>query len=95
MQRRIGLWKSRSAKNNLAHISKLADSGRYSSADAVLARALGLLLLGLLEERDLADSDPAIAKELAEFGTRLRKGLKTLRIAVTRNMKRQIIGRRH
>lgn len=40
----------------LAHISKLVDSGRYPSADAVIARTLGFL-----EERDSADTGPTIA----------------------------------
>ena len=55
----------------LAHISKLVDSGRYPSADAVIDRALGLL-----EERDLADSDPAIAAELADIRAKVMQGIK-------------------
>ena len=58
----------------LAHISKLVDSGRYPSADAVIARALGLL-----EERDLADSDPAIAAELADIRAKVMQGVDDLR----------------
>ena len=58
----------------LAHIRKLVDSGRYSSADAVIARALGLL-----EERDLADSDPAIAAELAEIRAKVMQGIDDLK----------------
>ena len=58
----------------LAHISKLVDSGRYSSADDVIARALGLL-----EERDLADTDPAIAAELAEIRAKVMQGVDDLR----------------
>ena len=58
----------------LAHISKLVDSGRYSSADDVIARALALL-----EERDLADTDPAIEKELAEIRKKVMEGLDDLR----------------
>ena len=56
---------------HLAHISKLVDSGRYPSADAVIARALGLL-----EERDMADSDPAIAAELADIRAKVMQGIK-------------------
>ena len=55
----------------LAHISKLVDSGRYSSADDVIARALALL-----EERDLADTDPAIENELAEIRKKVMEGIK-------------------
>lgn len=58
----------------LAHISMLVESGRYPSADAVIARALGLL-----EERDLADSDPAIAAELAEIRAKVMQGVDDLR----------------
>ena len=58
----------------IAHIRKLVDSGRYPSADAVIARALGLL-----EERDLADSDPAIAAELAEIRAKVMQGVNDLR----------------
>ena len=58
----------------LAHISKLVDSGRYPSADTVIARALGLL-----EERDLADTDPAIEKELAEIRVKVMQGVDDLR----------------
>ena len=58
----------------LAHIRKLIDSGRYPSADAVIARALGLL-----EERDLADSDPAIAAELAEIRAKVMQGVDDLK----------------
>ena len=54
----------------LSHISKLVDSGRYPSVDVVIARALGLL-----EERDLADSDPAIAAELAEIRAKVIQGV--------------------
>ena len=57
----------------LAHIRQLVDSGRYPSADAVIARALGLL-----EERDLADSDPAIAAELAEIRAKVMQGVNDL-----------------
>ena len=55
----------------LMHIAKLIDSGRYPSADAVIERALALL-----EERDLADSDPAIAEELAGIRAKVMKGIK-------------------
>ena len=58
----------------VAHIRKLVDSGRYPSADAVIARALGLL-----EERDLADSDPAIAAELADIRAKVMQGVDDLR----------------
>lgn len=58
----------------VAHIRKLIDSGRYPSADVVIARALGLL-----EERDLADSDPAIAAELAEIRAKVMQGVDDLR----------------
>ena len=58
----------------LAHISELVDSGRYSSADAVIARALGLL-----EERDMADSDPAIAAELADIRAKVMQGVEDLK----------------
>ena len=58
----------------LAHISKLIDSGRYPSADDVIARALGLL-----EERDLADSDPAIAAELADIRAKVMQGVEDLK----------------
>ena len=58
----------------LAHIRKLVDSGRYVSADAVIARALGLL-----EERDLADSDPAIAAELADIRAKVMQGVEDLK----------------
>ncbi len=57
-----------------AHIRKLVDSGRYPSADAVIARALGLL-----EERDLADSDPAVAAELAEIREKVMQGIDDLK----------------
>ena len=56
-----------------ARIKQKVDSGLYPSADAVMARALGLL-----EERDLADSDPAIAKELADFRAKVMEGVKDL-----------------
>ncbi len=56
-----------------ARIKQKVDSGLYPSADAVMARALGLL-----EERDLADSDPAIAKELANFRAKVMEGVKDL-----------------
>ena len=56
-----------------ARIKQKVDSGLYPSADAVVARALGLL-----EERDLADSDPAIAKELADFRAKVMEGVKDL-----------------
>ena len=58
----------------LAHIGKLVDSGRYPSADAVIARALGLL-----EERDLADTDPAIEKELADIRAKVMQGIDDLK----------------
>ena len=58
----------------VAHIRKLVDSGRYPSADAVIARALGLL-----EERDLADSDPAIAAELADIRAKVMQGVEDLK----------------
>lgn len=61
-----------SAKH-LAHISKLVDSGRYPSADAVVDRALALL-----EERDLADSDPAIERELADIRAKVMEGVRAL-----------------
>ena len=54
-----------------AHVSKLVDSGRYPSADAVMDRALALL-----EERDLADTDPAIERELAEIRKKVMEGIK-------------------
>ena len=57
-----------------ARIKQKVDSGLYPSADAVVARALGLL-----EERDLADSDPAIAKELADFRAKVQVGIDDLR----------------
>ena len=57
----------------LAHIQRLVDSGRYPSADDVVARALALL-----EERDLADSDPAIAAELAEIRAKVKEGIEAL-----------------
>jgi Arc/MetJ-type ribon-helix-helix transcriptional regulator len=50
------------------------ESGRYSSPDDVIARALGLL-----EERDLADTDPAIEKELAEIRAKVMWGVDDLR----------------
>ena len=56
----------------LAHIRQLVESGRYSSPDDVIARALGLL-----EERDLADADPAIEKELAEIRAKVLRGVET------------------
>ena len=56
-----------------ARIKQKVDSGLYPSADAVMARALGLL-----EERDLADSDPAIAKELADFRAKVMEGVRDL-----------------
>ncbi len=56
-----------------ARIKQKVDSGLYPSADAVMARALGLL-----EERDLANSDPAIAKELADFRAKVMEGVKDL-----------------
>ena len=55
----------------LAHISQLVVSGRYPSADIVIARALALL-----EERDLADTNPAIEKELADIRQKVIKGIK-------------------
>jgi putative addiction module CopG family antidote len=58
----------------ITHIRKLVDSGRYPSVDAVIARALALL-----EERDLADSDPAIAAELAEVRKKVMEGIDDLR----------------
>ncbi len=58
----------------LAHIRQLVDSGRYPSADDVMARALGLL-----EERDLADTDPAIEKELADIRAKVMEGVDDLR----------------
>ncbi len=58
----------------IAHIRKLVDSGRYPSVDAVMARALALL-----EERDLADSDPAIAADLAEIRAKVMQGIDDLR----------------
>lgn len=58
----------------LAHIGRLIDSGRYPSADAVIARALALL-----EERDLADTDPAIASELAGIRAKVMQGVDDLR----------------
>lgn len=58
-------------KKHLAHIGKLIDSGRYPSADAVIDRALALL-----EERDLADTDPAIEKELADIRKKVMEGIK-------------------
>lgn len=61
-------------EKHLAHIGKLIDSGRYPSADAVIERALALL-----EERDLADSDPAIAKELADIRAKVMQGVEDLR----------------
>ena len=62
------------SENYLAHIRKLVDSGRYPSADAVVARALGLL-----EERDLADSDPTIAAELADIRAKVMQGIDDLK----------------
>ena len=62
------------SEEHLAHIRKLIDSGRYPSADAVIARALALL-----EERDLADSDPAIEKELADIRKKVMEGVDDLR----------------
>ena len=62
------------SEEHLAHIRKLVDSGRYPSADAVIARALALL-----EERDLADSDPAIEKELADIRKKVMEGVDDLR----------------
>ena len=62
------------SEEHLAHIRKLVDSGRYPSADAVMARALALL-----EERDLADSDPAIAAELAEIRAKVMQGIDDLK----------------
>ncbi len=56
-----------------ARIKQKVDSGLYPSADAVMARALGLL-----EERDLADSDPAIAKERDDFRAKVMEGVKDL-----------------
>ena len=58
----------------LALIKRKVDSGQYPSADAVVARALGLL-----EERDLSDSDPAIAAELAEIRAKVMQGVDDLR----------------
>ena len=57
-----------------ARIKQKVDSGLYPSADAVMARALGLL-----EERDLADSDPAIAKERDDFRAKVQVGIDDLR----------------
>ena len=62
------------SEEHLAHISKLVDSGRYPSADVVIARALALL-----EERDLADTDPAIEKELAGIRKKVMEGVDDLR----------------
>ncbi len=62
------------SEKDLAHIRELVDSGRYPSADAVIARALALL-----EERDLADSDPAIAAELADIRAKVMEGVDDLR----------------
>ena len=62
------------SEKHLAHIRKLVDSGRYQSADAVVARALGLL-----EERDLADTDPAIAAELADIRAKVMQGVDDLK----------------
>ena len=59
------------SEEHLAHISQLVDSGRYPSADAVIDRALALL-----EERDLADTDPTIEKELAEVRKKVMQGIK-------------------
>ena len=61
-------------EKHLSHIRQLVDSGRYPSIDAVIARALALL-----EERDLADTDPAIEKELAEIRKKVMEGLDDLR----------------
>ena len=58
----------------LAHISKLVDSGHYPTADAVIARALGIL-----EERDLANSAPPIAAELADIRAKVMQGVDDLR----------------
>ena len=57
----------------LAHIRQLVDAGRYPSADAVIARALGLM-----EERDLADTDPAIERELADIRAKVMQGVDDL-----------------
>ena len=61
------------SQKHLDHIRRKVDSGAYPSADAVVARALALL-----EERDLADSDPAVAKELASIRAKVMKGVKDL-----------------
>ena len=61
-------------EKHLAHIRKLIDSGRYSSADALIDRALALL-----EERDLADSDPVIAEKLADVRSKVMQGLADLK----------------
>ena len=59
------------SEKHQSHISQLVYSGRYPSADAVIARALALL-----EERDLADSDPEIERELAETRAKVMQGIK-------------------
>ena len=56
------------------HLRQLVDSGRYPSADAAIARALALL-----EEQDLADSDPAVAAELAARRNQVMAGVDDLR----------------
>ncbi len=57
-----------------ARIQQKVDTGRYPSADAVIARSLALL-----EERDLADSDPATAAELAGIRAKVMEGIEDLR----------------
>ena len=61
------------SEKHLAHFRRLIDSGRYYSADAVVARALALL-----EERDLADKDPDVERELAEIRGRVLQGIDDL-----------------
>ena len=56
-----------------ARIKQKVDSGLYPSADAVMAHALGLL-----EEREMADSDPAIVAELADFRAKVMEGVEAL-----------------
>ncbi len=62
------------SEKHMAHVRQLVDSGRYPSADAVVARALALL-----EERDLADTDPEIERELAEIRAKVMQGIDDLR----------------
>ena len=57
-----------------ARIKQKVDSGLYPSADAVMAHALGLL-----EEREMADTDPAIVAELADFRAKVQVGIDDLR----------------